>query len=228
MYDNPMCGRYALYETGELQDRYNLATRPSFLSADNYNVAPRQRLPVIIEREGQRTSELMQWGYIPPWSKDPSKGLRPINTKAESAFESSMWRNAALHHRILIPARGFYEWKRLADGRKLPYFIYPKEIPLFSFAGIYSVWHDVEGLPLMTFSIMTAAANKDMEPIHNRMPVMLHPDQETVWLDPANQDKTLLADLLAPYPNGQLDIYRVSPDVNSPRVNDPHLIEAAS
>ena len=217
-----MCGRYALYETKDIGTRFNLATA-KFVSKDNYNVAPRQFLPVIIEdSEKGRIAQEMQWGFMPSWSKDP-KGIRPINTKSENAF-SGMWKHATLHQRCLIPSRGFYEWKK-TDGSKTPYFIRPKDQTLFAFAGIYSVWHDVENHPLYTFSIMTTRPNEEMQEIHDRMPVILLPEQEALWLEPAYSEQEQLADLLVPYEDGKLEMYRVSTDVNSTRNNDEHLIE---
>lgn len=219
-----MCGRYSLYDTKGLGERFNLAAK--FVSQDNYNVAPRQTLPVIVQDTEQgRLAEPMQWGFIPPWSKDPRKDLRPINTKAENVFDSPMWRGAIKSHRCLIPARGFYEWKHQGD-HKTPYFIHPKDQELFAFAGIYSLWHDVEGKPLYSFSIMTTEPNREMEPIHNRMPVILRPEQETPWLEPANSEREQLASLLVPYADGMLEMYTVSDDVNSPRNNDRHLVKA--
>lgn len=110
--------------------------------------------------------------------------------------------------------------------QKVPYFIHPKDQGLFAFAGIYSVWHDVEDKPLSSFSILTTRPNREMEPIHDRMPVMLHPDQKAIWLDPSYSEREQLASLLVPYEDGMLEIYRVSDDVNSPRYNDKHLVEA--
>jgi putative SOS response-associated peptidase YedK len=229
-----MCGRYALYELMGLRRRFNLATKPTFVSKDNFNVAPRQRLPVIIQDEEKgRLAELMQWGFLPFFAKDPAKSFRPINTVSETAFEKPMWRQAVKHHRALIPTRGFYEWQKFYGDngkveRKVPYFIHPKDQQLFSFAGVYSVWKDVEGYPLYTFSIMTTGPNKDMEPIHNRMPVMLHPDQEAAWLNPQYSEREQPAELLVPYEDNMLEIYRVSDDVNSPRHNGHHLVEAVA
>jgi len=226
-YNGAMCGRFALYETEDLGPRFMLADQPRFVSADNYNVAPRQWLPVIVTNPEQgRMAEPMQWGFIPQWSNDPAKGLRPINTKTETAFASRMWQGAVTHHRCLVPARGFYEWKRTGDHSKVPYYIHPKDQALFAFAGIYSVWHDGAGKPLYSFSIMTTEPNKDMEPIHNRMPVILRPEQEVRWLDLQDSDSEQLASILVPYGDGMLEMYRVSDDVNSPRHNDRHLIEA--
>src|SRR6185312_11623850 len=150
---------------------------------------------------------------------------RPINTMSETAWEKPMWQRAMKSHRCLIPARGFYEWKTLADVHKVPFYIQPKGMEVFSFAGIYSIWNDVEGYPLYTFSILTTAPNEQMEDIHNRMPVILRPEQEDEWLNPALMSPGQLGELLVPY-TGELDIYRVSTDVNSPRNNDAHLIQA--
>jgi putative SOS response-associated peptidase YedK len=124
-----MCGRYSLYETKDLGPRFHLANMPRFVSEDRYNIAPRQWLPVIVNDPAKgRIAEPMQWGFMPPWSKDPAKErLRPINTKAEAAFESRIWKGAIAHHRCLVPARGFYEWKHVAEQLKVPYFIHPKD-----------------------------------------------------------------------------------------------------
>src|SRR5438552_15705114 len=107
-----MCGRYALYDIEDLGPRFTLAASPVFVSQDNYNVAPRQWLPVISEDpEKGRIAEPMQWGFIPPWSNDSSKGQRPINAKSETAFVSRMWKGVVSHQKFLVPARSFYEWK---------------------------------------------------------------------------------------------------------------------
>ena len=224
-----MCGRYTLYDTKDLGKRFELTHQEQFVSKDNYNVAPRQWLPIIFDDEEMgRIAEPMQLGYIPMWSKDPSKGPRPINTKAETVFENRMWIGSIRHHRCLVPARGFYEWKPINERMKVPYFIHPKDQALFSFAGIYSIWNDVEGRPLYSFSIMTTRPNKEMEPIHDRMPVILHPDQETTWLDRTIDEREIIEPYLQPYKDGGLDIYRVSDEVNSIRNNDRHLVDAVA
>lgn len=224
-----MCGRYTLYDTEDLGERFELAHQQQFVSKDNYNVAPRQWLPIIFDDEEMgRIAEPMQWGYIPMWSKDPSKGPRPINTKSETVFENRMWIGSIRHHRCLVPARGFYEWKPVNEKMKIPYFIHPKDQSLFSFAGIFSIWNDVEGRPLYSFSIMTTRPNKEMEPIHDRMPVILHPDQEATWLNRTIDEREIIEPYLQPYTDGGLDVYRVSEEVNSPRHNDRHLVDAVT
>ncbi|HSW79710.1 MAG TPA: SOS response-associated peptidase [Candidatus Saccharimonadales bacterium] len=224
-----MCGRYTLFEVKDLGPRFNLAKQPHFVSKDNYNVAPRQWLPVIFEdEEVGRIAEPMQWGFIPVWAKDISKTFRPINTKSETVFDSNMWKGAVRHRRCIVPSRGFYEWKAVNEKMKVPYFIHPKDQKLFGFAGIYSIWHDVEDRPLYSFSILTTHPNKEMQPIHDRMPVILHPGQEASWLSHRISERDQLAEFLVPYEDNGLEIYKVSADVNSPRNNDKHLVEHVS
>lgn len=223
-----MCGRYTLFDTKDLGKRFNLPRQQRFVSKDNYNVAPRQWVPVIyVDEELGKIIEPMQWGFIPFWSKGPSKGPRPINTKSETVFDSRLWIGAIRHTRCIVPTRGFYEWKTVNDKMKVPYFIRPKDQGIFSFAGIYNAWNDIENRPLFTFSILTTASNKDMEAIHDRMPVILHPDQENIWLDRRVDERKIIDKLMSPYENGKLEITRVSSDVNSPKNNDSHLIMAA-
>ena len=172
-----------------------------------------------------RIAEPMQWGFIAPWSKDLSKGPRPINTRSETVFESRLWLGSIRHYRCLAPARGFYEWKAVNEKMKVPYFIRPNDQELFAFAGIYSIWLDVESRPLYSFSILTTRPNKEMKLIHDRMPVILRPGQEASWLDRRNSERERLAAFLVPYDDGKLEIYRVSKEVNSSRSNDHHLVE---
>lgn len=219
-----MCGRYTLYKTEDITPRFRLDHAQKFLSEDSYNVAPGQWLPVIIQKDGARKVLPMQWGFVPYWANDPRAVRRPINTRSETAFEQGYWRQALKYHRALIPSRGFYEWKHGADGSKEPYFIRPKDQELFAFAGIFSIWIDAEGHPLHTFSMMTTSANHEMADIHDRMPVILLPENEPLWVDPQSTDPRLLGELLHPYPDGHLEITRVSKEVNSPLHNSPDLI----
>lgn len=224
-----MCGRYTLYDTKDMGPRFQLKRRTGFVSKDNYNVAPRQWLPIVFEDEEMgRIAEPMQWGFIPPWSKDPSKGPRPINAKSETVFDSRMWLGSIRHHRCLVPSRGFYEWKAVNDNMKIPYLIRPKDQELFAFAGIYSVWHDAEDRPLHSFAIMTTRPNKETAAIHDRMPVISRPEWEAPWLDERLRERDQLEEFLAPYSDGMLEIFRVSEDVNSPRNNDRRLVEAVA
>lgn len=223
-----MCGRYTLHKkVDELAERFNIAKVPEGLHA-NYNVAPGQIMPVITEAEdGKRELELMKWGLIPFWAKDPKIGYKLINARAETLFDKPMWRNVINKKRLLIPADGFYEWKRPTDtkGTKKPFYIHPKQIDLFSFAGVWETWKDVEGLEWKTYSIITTEPNKEMASVHNRMPVILHQDDESSWLSAShNNDRGAIEALLRPWEDDGLDMYEVSSDVNSTRNNDEKLI----
>ena len=124
------------------------------------------------------------------------------------------------------PARGFYEWKTDNLGEKQPYFIYPKDELVFSFAGLYSNWKDVEDYPLYSFTIITTDANTDMDGIHNRMPVILRRNDEDAWLDPEIVRHEEIAEFLHPSAEGMLTLHPVSKDVNKPVNNNQNLIHA--
>ncbi len=222
-----MCGRYVIYQTKELAKRFQvppdeLDTLLEELRA-NYNVAPSQTLPVITQDDA-RHMKLMRWGLIPVWAKDEKIGFKMINARAETLFEKSTWKRPALKQRCLVPANGFYEWKKLDDGKR-PFYIKPKDQELFSFAGVYDNWTSREtGEVVQSYSIVTTKPNKEMTAIHDRMPVILQPEQEAHWLDPSNDDPDSIADLLHPYEDNMLEMYEVSRDVGSVANNSKELI----
>jgi len=217
------CGRYVLKANRkELEKHYNLATVPKDLRP-NYNVAPGQILPVVTAGDdGKMKMEPMKWGIVVPWK--PSMLL--INTRDDKAFTSPMWKGLVSRKRALIPANGFYEWKKPEHSKdvKQPFYIHPKQMDLFSFAGIWSSWKDVEGVEFKTYSIVTTSPNEEMAGIHNRMPVILHPDEEVSWLDSAKTSQEEIEPFLHPYEDSGLEIYKVSTNVNSARNNDGQLI----
>lgn len=220
-----MCGRYTLNKKPvEIAKRYNLATYPSNLH-QNYNVAPSQIMPVITEDEhGTRHLEEMKWGIPRMFGPDLVKEL--INTRADKAF-GDFWKRTVLSNRCLIPATGFYEWKTLKDG-KTPYFIHPKDIELYSFAGIWDTWKSKDGQLVRTYSIMTTEPNKEMKTVHDRMPVILHPEDEESWIKSSNDTPESLGKLLFPLEDNSLEIYEVSRDVNNPRNNKVSLLLPAA
>lgn len=225
-----MCGHYTLHQKAkDLAKRYNLATLPNTIQ-ENFNVAPGQIMPVIITDEsGQPRLEFMKWGLIPVWAKDPSIGYKLINARDDTIFEKPMWRSLVLRKRALIPADGFYEWKRLPEGnkeRKQPFYIRPKHLDVFSFAGVWETWKDVEGKELRTYSIITTAPNKEMSSVHNRMPLILHQEDEASWLEPSKVSREEIEPFLHLYEDRGLELYEVSKDVNSAANNDEHLIYA--
>ncbi len=221
-----MCGRYTLHQKADkLAKRFNLATLPAHI-AESYNVAPGQIMPVITEDEDGRKLELMKWGLIPSWSKDPKIGYKLINARGDGIFDKPMWRNVILRKRALIPADGFYEWKRSADpkGHKQPFYIHPKQDELFAFAGVWETWKDIEGKEWKTYSIITTEPNREMSSIHNRMPVILHPEDEASWLEPSRVSRSDIEPYLRPYEDNGLELFEVSSDVNAVRNNDEKLI----
>jgi putative SOS response-associated peptidase YedK len=220
-----MCGRYTLYQADHLSDRFNLVTKPLIAVQDNYNVTPGQNMPIVVGNKAGNGLELMIWGLVPSWAKDTKIGYKLINARAESIFEKPMWRSAIEHCRCLVPARGFYEWKVQDDGKsKQPFYIHPKDQDFFSFAGLWSTYKDIEGYVIKSFSIITTSPNKEMTGVHNRMPVILKPGDEAHWLAPSLESKEAIQAFLHPYEDDKLDLYMVSPDVNSPANNDEHLI----
>jgi putative SOS response-associated peptidase YedK len=229
IYNAGMCGRYTLYEIDRLSDRFKL--RPEEVNnitqsvKKRYNIAPSQLVPTVVERDSGRRLEIMQWGFMPVWAKDTSSVFkyRTFNARSEDIFAKPLWKNAIRHSRCLVPANGFYEWKATPTGKQ-PYFIRPQNEQLFAFAGVYSTWKNADGLPVGTYSIVTTSANKDMEPIHNRMPVILHPGQEDAWLDPGLDEPGVLEDIMHPYEDGELELYEVSRDVNTSRVDTETLV----
>jgi len=222
-----MCGRYTLHQKVEdIAKRFNLATIPTDIH-ENYNVAPGQLMPVITEDESGRHLELMKWGLVPSWSKDPSIGFRLINARDDTVFNKPVWRKIILKQRALIPADGFYEWKRVVDGQKVqkqPYYIHPKQVNLFAFAGVWETWKDAGGLDWKTYSIITTRPNGEMATVHDRMPVILPSEDEASWLEPWRTNRADIEPLLLPYQDDGLEIFEVSGDVNTARINEEYLI----
>lgn len=218
-----MCGRYALHSLPEIVAlQFGLASPPPF--EPRYNIAPTADVLVVREdREGQRFATRLRWGLVPFWATDPSIGSKLANVRAESVAEKPAFQNAFQRHRCLIPASGFYEWKPVA-GRKLPYYIRPADNGVFAFAGLYETWSSPEGR-LHTCTILTTDANALVRDIHNRMPVIVEPENYGRWLDPANTTGASLEPLLAPYPPELILAWPVSTRVNNARNEDPALIE---
>ncbi len=185
-------------------------------------------MPVITESEsGKPTIELMKWGLIPVWVKDPRIGYKMINARSETIFEKPAWRSVIKKKRCLIPADGFYEWKKQSDTKvKQPFYIHPKQFELFSFAGVWESWKDENNNEIRTYSIITTEPNKEMSSIHDRMPVILYPEDEASWLEPSKVTRDDIEPLLRPFEDNGLEIFEVSKDVNTVKNNDEHLIYA--
>jgi putative SOS response-associated peptidase YedK len=224
-----MCGRY--YRRSDKQ-RIAEAFRLGKLSelplevAPSFNIAPTTMQPVIVpDREtGEPTMRVMRWGLIPAWAKDPkAMGLSTINAKAEGLIEKPMWRTPFKKRRCLIPADGFYEWKKLDAMTKQPYAFRLKDDQPLAFGGVWEHWKALDGsLEWDTFSIITTEPNELTANVHNRMPVILKPSDYERWLDTSDQERPPV-DLLRPYDAELMAAHAVDPRVGNVRNNEPSL-----
>ncbi|MHB9029622.1 MAG: SOS response-associated peptidase [Candidatus Latescibacterota bacterium] len=219
-----MCGRFTLFiSPDKLAVHFRLNGAVDY--APRYNIAPTQTIPCIIhDVKGKRVMRLFRWGLIPHWSDDASIGSRLINARSETMRTKPSFRSAFKHFRCLIPTTGFFEWKR-EGTRKRPHFIGMKDGDPFAFAGIWERWADPEGNTVETCAILTTSANDLVGTIHDRMPVILHPEDYDRWLDPAIPAESLEA-LLVPYPADLMATREVSNMVNNARCDAPECIQA--
>ncbi len=219
-----MCGRFVITAPLEailrlfgVDDRLNLGPR--------YNVAPTQDVPVVrcrAEDEGRRELVLVRWGLIPSWAKDAAIGNRLVNARAETVAETPAFRESFRRRRCLVVADGFYEWARRGAGKQ-PYLIRLASGDPFGFAGLWSRWQAPDGSRVESCTIVTTAPNALVAPIHDRMPVILAPEDHEAWLDPAGGEAAQR--LLRPFPAERMALHPVSPRVGNPRNDDAGLIE---
>jgi putative SOS response-associated peptidase YedK len=219
-----MCGRFTLFASIPVLSKTFEAPVGDDL-APRYNIAPTQPVLVLRFPPGSERREFARarWGLIPSWARDPSVGNRLINARSETAHEKPAFRAAFRSRRCLIPASGFYEWRRV-EQKKQPYFIRMRDGGLFAIAGLWEAWDAPDGTHVETCAILTTGANPLVSPLHDRMPVIIEPVQYDRWLDPRIGKPEDLKPLLAPYPPEPMDAYPVSPRVNSPAVDDPECL----
>jgi putative SOS response-associated peptidase YedK len=228
-----MCGRFvATSPPDELAAYFGATPAPEAALQPNYNVAPTQDVLAVVEHEGERHLDAFHWGLIPSWAKDAKIGSRMINARAETLAEKSAFKKPFQTRRCLVPADGFYEWKKLTSGtkpKKQPMYIHRVDGQPLAFAGIWSVWRgpDRDQDPLRSLTIVTTTPNGLMATIHDRMPVILPEDRWATWLDRGNDDIDALTPLLAPAPDDLLTLTPVSTLVNNVRNNGPELLEPA-
>jgi len=229
-----MCGRYTLSceKIKEIEEFLNVnETDLIQLNSDDrfshFNVAPTHEMPVSYEnKDNKRILESMHWGYMGWKPKPGKKPFLPINTRDDSITKKPMWKKAFTERRCIIPANGFYEWTG-KKGNKTPHYIYPKNQSFLGFAGIYSDLAPEDKSAKRSYSIITTSPNKLMENIHDRMPVILHPEEFNDWLNPNNKDTEFLKDFLRPYPDDAISEHVVSKTVNNVRNNGEELIQKA-
>ena len=214
-----MCGRYTeIASDDELIEHFDIEQAPP--REPRYNIAPTQDAPIVcLNRDGQRRMAMHRWGLIPFWADDAKIGARLINARSETVAETPAFRDAFRGRRCLVPTSGFYEWRRLDAKTKRPYFIRLREPAPFAFAGLRARWQSPDGPAIRSYTILTTTPNAVMAPLHDRMPVIIHPADYALWLDPDAPPGALL-DLLRPAPDDALEAYGVSPRVNRPAVDN--------
>ena len=219
-----MCGRFVQYTLFPLlKKEFSLKFDEEVSLCPSFNIAPTQEIPVVINEDGNRLI-MCRWGLIPPWAKDLSISSRMINARAETLAEKPSFKGPFKKHRCLIVADGFYEWER-TDSGKIPVYITMKDGRPLGFAGLYSDWRPLEGEVIRTCTIVTTEPNDLLEPIHNRMPVIIKPNDRDRWLDPGEHYLEKLSSLLVPYPSDEMEAWEVSRAVNSPGYDSPENIE---
>jgi putative SOS response-associated peptidase YedK len=220
-----MCGRFTLKTTPEvLKDQFKL--KNAFKVKPRYNIAPSQQVAGVRMNgeEGDREGVLFRWGLIPAWAKDPAIGMKLINARAETVAEKPSFRGPFRHRRCLVLVDGYYEWQKV--GRtKQPYLIRFGDERPFAFGGLWDRWTDPECSKIETCTLMTTEPNELMKPIHNRMPVIIQPQDYEMWLDPEVQKPEQVQHLLRPYPAKEMVAYPVSLRVNNPRNDDSDCLE---
>ncbi|OIK15690.1 hypothetical protein BIV60_07990 [Bacillus sp. MUM 116] len=222
-----MCGRFTLTATiEEILDRFDVQ---SFLDEElyspSYNIAPSQQVLAIINDGKMNRMGFLKWGLVPPWAKDLSIGNKMINARAETLSEKPSFSSPFKRKRCLIVADSFYEWKRHKDRSKTPIRIKLKTGQLFAMAGLWETWKSNDGKSLFTCSVITTQPNKLMEDIHDRMPVILAPEDEKTWLNPAITDLEYIQKFLKPFNEELMEAYEVSSLVNSPKNNSIELVQ---
>jgi putative SOS response-associated peptidase YedK len=223
-----MCGRFVSASSPDEIARYFDAEAPEALLEPSYNVAPTNDVYAVLSDGGVRRLDAFHWGLVPIWAKDPRQGAKMINARAETLASKNAYKPAFKRRRCLIPADGFYEWKKIPGQKtKQPHFIHQPDGEPLAFAGLWEVWRgpDRQGDPLRSCTIVTTSANETMQPLHDRMPVILPASAWDQWLDPANDDLETLGKLLVPAPPEVIVTHPVSTEVNSVRNKGAELIE---
>jgi putative SOS response-associated peptidase YedK len=212
-----MCGRFTLTQSAEaLAEVFHVQQRLDLEA--QYNIAPTQNVVILLHNTetNKREFHKFRWGLIPSWAKDPTISTKLINARAETIAEKPSFRSAFKQRRCLVVADGFYEWQR-HQGKKQPFYFQLRDEQPFGFAGLWEKWTNPAGEEISSCTIVTTAANELLQPIHDRMPVILSPQDYDLWLDPQQQKPQALQHLLSPYPASEMTAYPVSTLVNSPK-----------
>jgi putative SOS response-associated peptidase YedK len=220
-----MCGRYSLICIDDLGNRFRVVN-PMIGARSRFNIAPGNEMPVIVnddKKTDKNNLVMMKWGLVPHWTRDLRNAKRPINARAETLSEKPSFAGLLKNRRCLVPASGFFEWKK-EGSKKIPFYLHLPKSPLFAFAGLYDQWNDPEGKLLLTYTIITSEPNDLVAKIHNRMPSILLRENEDRWLSKSPLSARDLKEILTPFPSEFLSMYPVSPLVNAPVTDDERVI----
>ncbi|HZH98690.1 MAG TPA: SOS response-associated peptidase [Fimbriimonadaceae bacterium] len=237
-----MCARFTLRLGAEaVKQLFELEETPEL--PERFNIAPTQDVPAVLtDKEGHRRMKMLRWGLVPYWAEDVSIGSRLINAKCETVDEKPAFRKAFAKRRCLIPTDGFYEWKEVQEGqpdlfgerpaktkiRKQPYHITMKDGGLFAFAGIWEFWKGPDGNDVLSCSILTCEPNELVSDLHDRMPLIVAPEDFDLWMDREIQTSGPLQPILRPFPAERMAITPVNPIVGNPNNEGPECIESMS
>jgi len=217
-----MCGRFAITLPADAMARLFAATPANDLPVTpNYNVCPTNRVHAVLSDENGRRLVAMRWGFLPHWYETPGDGPLLINARAETIAQKPAFRAACRDRRCLVPASGFYEWMKDADGNRLPWYVSRTDGAPMVFAGIWQDWMPKDGETVRSCAIVTTAANRTLAHVHDRMPVLLGPEDWALWLGEAGHGA---ARLMRPAPDATVAAHRVGTLVNSNRAEGPGLI----
>ncbi|MGE7878140.1 SOS response-associated peptidase [Peribacillus muralis] len=221
-----MCGRFTLFANlEEIKERFDIQGSLDEEYQNSYNIAPSHSVLSVINDGIRNRLGYLRWGLIPFWAKDEKVGYKMINARAETIEEKASFKNAYKKKRCLIIADSFYEWKKTPE-RKIPMRIKLKDASPFGMAGLFESWKSPDGKIVHSCSVITTVPNELLGGIHDRMPVILKPEDEKAWLDLSNHDTAYLQQYLKPFDSEQMEAFEVSTEVNSAKNNSPNLIQA--
>jgi putative SOS response-associated peptidase YedK len=221
-----MCGRYTIHSSKEaLEKHFGVHSDNEELFQADYNVSPGAHHPVcLMPKPGKKGIGGLYWGLIPEWATDKSIAFKLMNARSETLDQKPSFQKSFERHRCLIPANGFYEWKKEGSSKR-PYYIFVPERPLFAFAGLYARWFNPEtNQYVWSYTIITTEANEKLKPLHDRMPVILQERDYEEWLSPTKTDTQGLKRLFVGLSDNEVDLFEVSDAVNSTRNNNENLI----
>ncbi len=219
-----MCGRFAFFAKGHFGVGYESLELPEPPPFERYNIAPTQDILAIRSSPvtGQSEWALLHWGLVPSWSKESKTKHLLINARAEGIETKPSFRGPVRHRRCIVPASGFFEWRRQGAGKQ-PYFVRPATDEVFALAGIWDRWEGKQGEAIESVAIITTSANDLMQPIHDRMPVVLGEENVAAWIEPQTELDKALA-MLKPFPSEMMVVYPVNSAVNNARHDGPECI----